>query len=228
VGLQAQELFQIGFVESKSDAGLFYLPSADGSGPPRLLLLVYVDDLLLAGPTEVVAAAKALLMAPFEARDLGEATFFLGMAIGRNRAARTITISQERHVTDLLAKYQMTEARPSAVPLAPGSVLTKEGESLDTDAYPYSSLVGSLLYLATCSRPDIAFAAGALAKFMAAPTKPMWRMALNVLRYLAATPGGGITFGGGKLALYGYCDSRLETATRAALPWQLGWCSTAA
>ena len=48
----------------------------------------------------------------------------------------------------------------------------------------FISLVGALLYLATCTRPDIAFAVSYLSRFSAAPTVPLWTAAKRVLLYL--------------------------------------------
>ena len=82
-----------------------------------------------------------------------------------------------------------------------------EDELLDTSRYSYSELVGSLLYLATCSRPDIQYAAGALARHLAAPARQHWEAAKGVLRYLAGTVDVGLVYGGGPAELVGYCDA---------------------
>jgi hypothetical protein len=68
-------------------------------------------------------------------------------------------------------------------------------------------VVGSLLYLATCTRPDIAQSVGVLSKFMAGPTSAHWTAALGVLRYVSTTSGYGITYGGDSISIVGYCDA---------------------
>ena len=85
--------------------------------------------------------------------------------------------------------------------------MTKNGEELDTNVNPYSELVGSLLYLSVCTRPDIAQAIGALARYMAKPTTEHWTAAKGVLKYLAGTEDTGITYGPEKTDLVGYCDA---------------------
>jgi hypothetical protein len=80
-----------------------------------------------------------------------------------------------------------------------------EGDLLDNKD-SYTSLVGSMLYLSVCTRPDIAQAVGVLSKFMASPTTVHWQAAKGVLRYLAGTTSYGITFGKGS-GLLGYCDA---------------------
>ena len=93
------------------------------------------------------------------------------------------------------------------MPLEAGEKMTKEGEPLDTAKFPYSELVGSLLYLSSCTRPDIAQAVGALTHYMSAPTEAHWAAALGVVRYLAGTGEAGVTFGGNEEVLEGCCDA---------------------
>jgi hypothetical protein len=198
------ELAKMGFSESSADAGLFI--STDVGNPA--LLITYVDDILIVtNNTATRDSIKTNLMKAFAARDLGPSTFFLGMDITRDRAARTIKLGQNRHIADLLTKFNMSEAKIVGTPSSTSIRLTKEGEPLDTAAFPYSTLVGSLMYLSICTRPDIAQAVGALARYMAKPTTVHWTAAKTVLRYLAGTANVGITFGGGTPDLLAYCDA---------------------
>ena len=198
------ELAKLYFTESKADAGLFI--STDPSKPA--LLLTYVDDILIVTPkTTSTAALKQKLMAVFEARDLGRATFFLGMDLIQDPTAKTIKLAQSRSIKDLLTKYGMDDAKTASTPCSTSIKLTKAGEPLDTQTHPYSALVGSLMYLSICTRPDIAQAVGALARYMAHPTIDHWTAAKTVLRYLAGTPNIGITFGACTPGLLTFCDA---------------------
>jgi hypothetical protein len=191
----------MGFKPSAADPALF-----TKSETTAVYLLTYVDDILvITADTEALAEAKTQLLHIFEGRDLGPATFYLGMDIHRDRLARTISLGQSRLTADLLEKYGMAECKPLSVPLSPAAKLSKDGEPLDTTAYGYSQLIGSLMYLSVCTRPDIAQAVGALARYMASPTAAHWQAAKGVLRYIAGTPGFGITFNG--LGLAAYCDA---------------------
>ena len=203
-----QELLAKGFVESDADPGLFFLDTSAGT----VCVLIYVDDALVAAHAlEAVLQAKSLLMDMFEARDLGEAGLFLGMAIERDRRQRTIKLHQERAVKDLLAKHGMQQVNARTVPLTPGTKLQKDqGEPLSAEQkHDYSSLVGSLNYLAVCTRPDIAFPVGVLARFLASPTADHMAAAKGVLRYLAGTTNHGLNYGAklGDSSIIAYCDA---------------------
>jgi hypothetical protein len=107
----------------------------------------------------------------------------------------------------LVSKYGLTNCNGKATPLSISTKLIKEPDNpLDTTEYHYSELVGSLLYLSVCTRPDITQAVGALTRFMATPSMTHWQAAKGVLRYLAGTLNYGITYSSlGNLT--GYCDA---------------------
>ena len=176
------ELEAIGFTATEADASLFVRHHKDHS----VYLLVYVDDILIVSSSaESVKQVKEMLTSTFDLRDLGEASIFVGLEIERDRAARTLTIRQSRMTNDLVARYGMLQAQPKAIPLAAGTQLVKasdDSQLLDKEQYGYAELVGSLLYLSVCTRPDIAQAVGALSRFMAQPTLQHWHSARGVVR----------------------------------------------
>ena len=175
------EIESMGFNESTADPGLFIKPSS-----PPAYLLIYVDDILvITNNTYMLNSVKNQISTAFETRDLGPATFFLGIDIIRDRTTKTIKLTQTRHTTDLLSKFNMEKSKPFDTPSSIAIKLTADGEPLDTKGHPYSTLIGSLMYLASCTRPDIAQAVGALARYMSKPTTTHWTAAKHVLRYLA-------------------------------------------
>ena len=201
----AAALAQHGFKRTSVDPCLFTGTAPDG-GPTYIL--VYVDDVLVASRTkEGVKQGVNAVLSEFEGRDLGEPTAFLGMKIERDRAQRTIKISQERHVRELLERFNMTDCRPKSVPMAAGRVLAGEGEPLDTTVYPYTSLLGGLLYVSTHSRPDISHAVGVLARYSQRPTTDHWSALKDVLRYLSGTAHLRLHLGGGGASLQGWSDA---------------------
>ena len=200
------ELNTLGFRPSAVDPGLYV---SCGKYDHTTYLMVYVDDILIMSKSlDTVNAVKAALQGSFDAHDMGEAYHFLGMTIKRDRASNTIKLSQSRMTADLITKYGMPDSKARSVPISLATKLTQnDGDDLDTSVYTYSNLVGSLLYLSICTRPDIAQAVGALSKYMSSPTTVHWQVAKGVLRYLAGTVGYSITYSGTSTTLLGYCDA---------------------
>ena len=200
------ELEKLGLKVSAADPGLFILPL----GQDSVYVLVYVDDILLASRSLAnIQALKSKIGRVFDVKDLGEAHHFLGMLIERDKAASTLKLSQERLANDIIAKFGMDNAKARSVPLSQGTRLTRSDDSplLDKDKYPYSELIGSLLYLSVCTRPDITQAVGALARHMANPRMEHWQAAKGVVRYLSQTLTYGIKYQKGSGGLHVYCDA---------------------
>ena len=194
------------FKPSDADAGL-YIAQFKGS---NVYILVYVDDILIAAKDiAAVNNVKERLTSIFDVRDLGEAKYFLGMSLDRNRAEHTLKMSQHRLASELVDKYGLKEAKTKSIPMSPSIRITQtqEDKILDKEVYRYSELVGSLLYLSVCTRPDTAQAVGVLARHMATPSMDHWTAAKAVLRYVAGTLDLGITFRQTSTAVEGYCDA---------------------
>jgi hypothetical protein len=86
-----------------------------GAGRQATYVLVWVDDILVAGlDREEIAAVKRLLGAVFDVQDLGEATYFLGMEVTRDREAGTLNLTQKKLTRELLARYGMEAAKGRA------------------------------------------------------------------------------------------------------------------
>ena len=204
----SEELNSLGFTASSADAGLYTKLDVEAGGV-LVIVIVYVDDMLIAADSmKAVNAFKATITAAFDAHDLGEAAHFLGMAITRDRRARTIKLDQKTMAAQLVSKYGLDDGKPRGVPLSKSIELSRDtGEALDKDVYTYTNLVGSMLYMSVCTRPDIAQAVGALSKFMAAPTTTHWQAATGVLRYLAGSKCFGITYGASAETIVGYTDA---------------------
>lgn len=200
------ELETLGFRASNADPGLYTMQGEDGHAT---FMLVYVDDVLIASrQLRSVEQVKSKLMGAFDARDMGDASYFLGMDICRDRGARVLTLHQRQYTKDVLERFGMEDGKLRSVPLNHNTKLEQTGNNpLDTTKYGYSALVGSLMYLSVCTRPDIAQAVGALARFMSKPELAHWKAAKGVLQYVRATSGMGIRYGGEDGSLKGYCDS---------------------
>lgn len=208
------ELSTIGLTPSAADLSLFIMTYNND----KVYVLVYVDDILVAGYADAVKYVSDSLTAAFKVRNLGNAELFLGMNIIRDRSSRSLLLGQQRFITDLLTTYGMADCKPSTLPMSVNTNLSKtDGHLLDLTKYPYRSLVGSLQYLTHTTRPDISRTVGVLARYSNAPTTVHWQAAKTTLRYLAGTKNIGIKFGGieepPELSVTGYCDADYASDT---------------
>ena len=199
------QLTELGATASDSDPGLYTIVI----NSELVYLLIFVDDILIAAPnTASINVFKEKIMSKFNARDLGEARMFIGIEIARDRSTGSLTLSQSRMVNDLVKKFGFGDAKPKSTPFVTSLKLSKDDDNpLDTSLYPYAELVGALLYLMVCTRPDIAQAVGVLSRYMSKPAISHWIAAKGVLRYLAGTSTLGITYGSGDNTLIGYADA---------------------
>jgi len=144
--------------------------------------------------------------ATFGVRDMGEVKDFIGIKLMRDRAARVLFLSNPGHVIALLEAFGMSKATPNKTPMVSGAKLAKTGENLLPDGNRCAELVGSLPYLSTTTRPDIAFAVGVLSRYMACPEEDHMRAAKGVLQYLRGATRLGVAYGAEK-PLQGHVDS---------------------
>ena len=118
--------------------------------------------------------------------DLGEARWILGMEIIRDRGKRTLKLSQRQYVTGILTRFGFENARPASTPMAANQKLTKSSAP-EMDAKRYQSALGSLMYAMLGTRPDFAYAVGALSRHAANPTPEHWSAVARVYKYLRGT-----------------------------------------
>ncbi|CAI7817522.1 unnamed protein product, partial [Closterium sp. NIES-53] len=202
-------LAALGFTPSTADPSLFL--HTDTSLPP-FYILVYVDDLVFAtADTEALAHVKSELQKRHTCTDLGELRSYLSLQITRDRARRTITLTQSHMVQQVLQCFGFTWSSAQATPLAIGHSLSALplDESVEPSG-PYPELVCCLMYLMTCTRPDLAYPLGLLARYVAPGRhrKVHWDAAKWVLRYLCSTSGMGLVLGGGSpVVLTGHSDA---------------------
>ncbi|CAI7796713.1 unnamed protein product [Closterium sp. NIES-54] len=214
-------LAALGFAPSTTDPSLFL--RTDTSLPP-FYVLVYVDDLVFAtADTAGLAHVKSELQKRHTCTNLGELRSYLGLQITRDRAQRTITLTQSHMVQQVLQRFDFTYSSPQATPLSTRHSLSAlpSDESVEPSG-PYPELVGCLMYVMTCTRPDLAYPLSILARFVAPGRHRPEHMAAakRVLRYLCSTSGMGLVLGGRRpVVLTGYADASWaddQTAQRSS------------
>ena len=201
-----QKLVELGFWRSSADHSVYVLSEAD----VRVYVMVYVDDMLIVSNTlPALENFKHQMQQQFKMTDLGEAEFFLGLLLKRNMAEHQIELNQQRYITEVLQRFNMQDSKPKGTPVAVGAhlVASTEPENAARSRY-YRSAVGSLMYVMVATRPDLAYAVGALSQFMANPSEEHVIAAKRVLRYLKGTVGCGLLLGaGGEECLSAYSDA---------------------
>jgi hypothetical protein len=181
----------MGFSHIQSDHGLYTLFKDD----VKVFMTVFVDDIMLAGSdSALLDSIVKELSQHFKLRDLGTTTQLLGLEIHRDRPNHCLLLSQRQYIAN------MPDCKPVSTPLNPGVRLStsifpqNDAKVSEMKQVPYISIVGSLMYLAVTSRPDIAYAAEVLARFNSNPGPPHWQAAKHVLRYLKGTMDHKITY----------------------------------
>ncbi|CAI7856814.1 unnamed protein product [Closterium sp. NIES-54] len=191
-------------------------------GSPPIFKARYVargfNDLVFAtADTEALAHVKSELQKRHTCTDLGELTSYLGLRNTRDRAQRTITLTQSHMVQQVLQRFGFTCSSPQSTPLPTGHSLSAppSDESVELSG-PYPELVGCLMYLMTCTRPDLAYPLSLLARYVAPGRhrKVHWDAAKRVLRYLCSTSGTGLVLGGW---------AQVVLTSHADASWELRW-----
>jgi hypothetical protein len=189
-----------GYNRCHSDHYVYFKRLENGS---YIILLLYVDDMLVAGSNmQDINVLKKKLANSFAMKDLGAAKKILGMRITRDRKNHKLTLSQGEYTEKVLERFRMQNAKPVSTPLDNHFKLTKEmcpktQEKIEyMSRVPYSSTVGSLMYAMVCTRPDIAHAVGVVSRYMNNPGKEHWEAVKWILRYLRGTTTHALCFGG--------------------------------
>ncbi|XP_024626656.1 uncharacterized protein [Medicago truncatula] len=198
----ASLLVNHGYKQASADHSLFIKHSTT----QFTALLVYVDDIILAGNSlDEFTFIKNILHNSFKIKDLGQLKYFLGLEVAHSKLG--ISLCQRKYGLDLLSDTGLLDSKPVATPSDPSIKLYHDDSPLYTDIPAYRRLVGRLLYL-NATRPDITFITQQLSQFLSKPTQTHYNAALRVLRYLKTCPGKGLHFPRSSLPyIQGYSDA---------------------
>ena len=170
-----------------------------------VIICLYIDDLLIFGTSlNVVHDAKHFLASNFDMKDLGEANVILGINILRDNDC--ITLSQSHYVEKIFKKFEYFDMSPMSTPFDSNVHLFKSrGDSISQDKY--AQIIGSLMFLTNCTRPNIAYNVGRLIRCTYNPSIEHWDAISRLLRYLKSTFDYGLSYCGYPAILEGYCDA---------------------
>ena len=105
----------------------------------------------------------------------------------------------------VLCRFGFSDCEPAPTPYDP-SVLLRKNQRIAMDQLRYSQIIGSLIYLASTTRPDISFVVCKLSRFVSNPGDDHWRALERMMRYIKGTMSHGIRYTGHPKVLEGYCD----------------------
>ncbi|CAI7807305.1 unnamed protein product [Closterium sp. NIES-53] len=194
------------FARATADPSLFL--RTDTSLPPFCVIL-YIDDQVFAtADFEALAHVKSEQQKRHTCTDLKELRSYLGLQITLDTARRTITLTQSHMVHQVRQRFGFQFSSPQPTPLSTShSLLAPPSDESIEPSGLYPELVGCLMYLMMCTRPNLAYPLSLLARYVAPGRhrKVHWDAAKRVLRYLCSTSGMGRVLGGrGPVILTGH------------------------
>jgi hypothetical protein len=175
------------------------------------IVTIYVDDVLVcASSDEEITVIFQHLHLSIRLNDLGPISKLLGMEIDRSEQDKAMYVTQTTYIERMAIKYGMDKSKRVDTPIPAGTSMTEDpGIQLDDDK-PYRQIVGSLLYCAMSTRPDIVHAVTQLSRHLSAPHQLHMHMARRTVAYLMHTKNVGISYHGqpeGSQELIGFSDS---------------------
>ena len=206
-------LTEHGFVQSEADPCLFH----KSRGDDRLIVGVYVDDLCCAFKSDEPGSLYQEFvssLADWNVEDEGELSDLLGVDFSVRNGQ--VSLRQTNYILKMYQDYLPDSPSTDSCHLPYGTDLpqlvidglVQEATDVDSDLLKrYQSLVGALLYCATNTRPDVAYAVALLCRAMGKPTPELYVAATRVLRYLHRTRDLGLTYEASPRDLHGYTDS---------------------
>ncbi|KAG8498489.1 hypothetical protein CXB51_004896 [Gossypium anomalum] len=205
---------EFGFIKNEDEPCVY----KKVSGNTITFLVLYVDDILIMGndiPT--LQSIKTWLGSCFSMKDLGEATYILGVKIYRDRSRRLLGLSQGTYIDKVLKRFNIEESKRGFLPMRHGISLSKEmcpstpQERERMSKIPYASAIGSLMYAMLCTRPDVSYALSMMSRYQVDPGEGHWTTVKNILKYLRRTKDTFLIYRGEEeLSVKSYTDASFQ------------------
>lgn len=177
-----------------------------------IFVLLYVDDILIVGNyLNMIEKCKLHLLNFFEMKDMGFPSKFVGLEL--TRVEKTIFINQKKINTKILNKFGMSNCKPVSTPMVPvkqNSIQSYSDSKEKVLKFPFREIIDILLYLATRSRPDIAFSVNVLRQRQSAFAEVDIVKVKRILKYLKRTLDLSLKIEGEGENIECYVDSSLD------------------
>ena len=160
---------------------------------------------------ETIKKIKCLLASKFEMKDIGVADVILGVKI--HKTSGGLALSQSHYIETIFGKSKNLGIVSVKTPIDVNLHLSKNtGENKAQNEY--ASILGSLMYVMNCTRPDIACAVSKLSRFTVSPNENHWKAMKRLLGYLKHTQDYALHYTEYPAVLEGYCDANWITGTK--------------
>jgi len=153
------------------------------------MLVIYVDDILISGSKKTIESVKLLIEKKFKMKDIGNVDYFIRIKFIKHKNG--YFLHQHRYIDELLSKLNMKNCTPLRI-MTP--IENEDLKKVKVDETKYRSIIGNLLYLSICTRPDIIFSVSKAARRVKEPNMEDWNNVMRILRYLKGTKKYGINF----------------------------------
>jgi hypothetical protein len=192
----------IGFCQSKCDHSLFIYKQDSNLA----YLLLYVDDIILTTSSDTLRQSIiSLLSSEFAMKDLGQLSYFLGIAVTRHKHG--LLLSQKKYAEAILSRAGMSSCKTCPTPVDTKSKMSATHSVPYEDPSLYRSLAGALQYL-TFTRPDISYAVQQICLFMHNPMDTHMHALRRILRYIQGTKHYGLhLYSSSTTSLISYTDA---------------------
>jgi hypothetical protein len=174
----------------------------------ELFMSIYVDDITLFGESnKLLDQTVDVLKTEFKVNDMGHIHWLLAIQIDFTNTG--ITLTQTSFINSILHRFKMQDCKPVATPIDHDHHLVKARDGDErANATIYQQMIGSLMYLVTATRPDLAYTITHLSQFNSDPTISHLKAAKRVLRYLQGTKDFKLVYPWkSNMELSGYADS---------------------
>lgn len=198
-------LLSLGLTRSSYDPSLYFQLR---NGVLVDAVTAHMDDLAIVGILDFFSPFIADLGRRFTIGSDEDLSFFLSISIKRNRKSGTVSIGQQHYISSVASTFLPTVSSPVVSPTSLFfKTLVKRGANFPPSPPQYNQLIGSLLWISQCTRPDVLFAVNKLSQFLQDPSVDHWDAAVRVLCYLSATKDMNLSLGCSHLTLAGFADS---------------------
>jgi len=209
----------LGFNSNKADPCLY--SKYDSEGKINFILL-YVDDLIIGAPNHNMNTLEKEIIDIFSDTKITiqDLTYYLGINIKCHQ--KLISMSQTVYIDSILAKFDKYITHNASGPNTPlptdaiefskkqifedNPTMNSPDDVID-DTFPYREIVGSLLYLCTCTRPDLSYSIGFLTRAVCNPRKIHTRACAHLLNYVKSTKFLALLIHGDASTITGFSDA---------------------